>query len=123
MLSVIPVFILILLFVVLIITISGYNIQFINPSIILMFILSGIGFLIDTINNEKTLANKGKYYMETCQLIDVNVDNGLFQSNVIKLKCGKAVEYITLNYYQKAIEAYKKSQYSTPLFFNYEVIE
>nr|WP_181375481.1 hypothetical protein [Pectobacterium carotovorum]ALG88491.1 Hypothetical protein [Pectobacterium carotovorum] len=50
---------------------------------------------------------KGEYYSTQCQLIETNIDNGLFQSNTNKLKCGDVIENVTVDEYQQAIQAYQ----------------
>ncbi|MBF0693178.1 hypothetical protein IR150_17050 [Providencia alcalifaciens] len=44
-----------------------------------------------------------------CQLIETNIDNGLFQSNTNKLKCGDVIENVTVDEYQDAVKAYQES--------------
>lgn len=51
--------------------------------------------------------SKGEYYAMQCQLIETNIDNGLFQPNTNKLKCGDVIENVTVDEYQEAIQAYK----------------
>ncbi|CAG9437058.1 hypothetical protein [Providencia alcalifaciens] len=53
--------------------------------------------------------SKGEYYATQCQLIETNIDNGLFQSNTNKLKCGDVIENVTVDEYQQAIQAYQGS--------------
>lgn len=50
---------------------------------------------------------KGEYYSTQCQLIETNIDNGLFQSNTNKLKCGDVIENVTVDEYQQAIQSYQ----------------
>ncbi|MBW3117579.1 hypothetical protein [Providencia rettgeri] len=53
--------------------------------------------------------SKGEYYATQCQLIETNIDNGLFQPNTNKLKCGDVIENVTIDEYQQAIQAYQDS--------------
>lgn len=53
--------------------------------------------------------SKGEYYATQCQLIETNIDNGLFQPNTNKLKCGDVIENVTVDEYQQAIQAYQGS--------------
>ncbi|EUD11744.1 hypothetical protein HMPREF1563_0328 [Providencia alcalifaciens 205/92] len=53
--------------------------------------------------------SKGEYYSTQCQLIETNIDNGIFQSSTNKLKCGDAIENVTVSDYKEAIEAYQNS--------------
>ncbi|MEX0425937.1 hypothetical protein KDV38_19810, partial [Providencia rettgeri] len=64
----------------------------------------------DYIDNQKSLTDKGQYYLSECQLIETNIDNGLFQSNTNKLKCGDVIKNVSVDEYQEAIKAYKESQ-------------
>ncbi|MEY0978500.1 hypothetical protein AB7196_21360 [Providencia rettgeri] len=66
-------------------------------------------FYILIFQNEPINPKKGEYYATQCQLIETNIDNGLFQSNTNKLKCGDVIENVTVEKYQEAIEAYKNS--------------
>ncbi|WP_140182863.1 hypothetical protein [Providencia stuartii] len=56
---------------------------------------------------------KGRYYATQCQLIEKNIDNGVFQSNTNKLKCGEVIENVTVSDYQADMAAYEKSQVSS----------
>lgn len=51
--------------------------------------------------------SKGEYYATQCQLIETNIDNGIFQSNTNKLKCGDVIKNVTVDEYQQAIQAYQ----------------
>ncbi len=53
--------------------------------------------------------SKGEYYSTQCQLIETNIDNGLFQPNTNKLKCGDVIENVPVDEYQEAIKAYQDS--------------
>ncbi|MEX0425903.1 hypothetical protein KDV38_19600 [Providencia rettgeri] len=53
--------------------------------------------------------SKGEYYATQCQLIETNIDNGLFQPNTNKLKCGDVIENVSVDEYQQAIQAYQDS--------------
>lgn len=59
--------------------------------------------------NKTEKISKGEYYSTQCQLLESNIDNGLFQSNTNKLKCGDVIENITVDEYQQAIQAYQGS--------------
>lgn len=78
------------------------------PLLILM-----VFFIFISIQDEtkiEILIEKGNQYTNRCQLIETNIDNGLFQSNTNKLKCGDVIENVSVDEYQEAIKAYKKSQ-------------
>ncbi|HGY1116988.1 TPA: hypothetical protein ACNUX9_003863 [Providencia rettgeri] len=90
--------------------ISDGNTSRVIGSLTLMGIVGGLGMVIDYIDNQKSLTDKGQYYLSECQLIETNIDNGLFQSNTNKLKCGDAIENVSVDEYQEAIKAYKESQ-------------
>lgn len=79
-------------------------------SLTLMGIVGGLSLVIDYMDNQKSLADKGHYYLSECQLIETNIDNGLFQSNTNKLKCDDVIENVSVDEYQGAIKAYKKLQ-------------
>lgn len=66
-------------------------------------------FYILFFQNEPINPIKGEYYATQCQLIETNIDNGLFQSNTNKLKCGDVIENVTVSDYKEAIEAYQLS--------------
>ncbi|MCY0801947.1 hypothetical protein N0398_13000 [Providencia rettgeri] len=66
-------------------------------------------FYILIFQNEPINPKKGEYYSTQCQLIETNIDNGIFQSNTNKLKCGDVIENVTVSDYKEAIEAYKNS--------------
>lgn len=87
-----------------------------------IFIVIGLGFFIDVIDKERFLVKKGHYYITHCKIIDINIGSVFFQSNIIKLKCDKLVESVTLEYYQKAIESYESSLNNNQLIFNYKQI-
>ncbi|APC14184.1 TPA: hypothetical protein RG501_RS20840 [Providencia rettgeri] len=53
--------------------------------------------------------SKGEYYATQCQLIETNIDNGLFQSNTNKPKSGDVIEKVIVDEYQQAIQAYQGS--------------
>lgn len=98
------------LFWVFIRAISEGNTPQIIVSLTLMGVIGGLGMVIGYIDNQESLPDKGHYYQSECQLIETNIDNGLFQSNTNKLKCGDVIENVTVDEYQEAIKAYKKSQ-------------
>ncbi|HHR6502994.1 TPA: hypothetical protein ACS8CD_003561 [Providencia alcalifaciens] len=60
---------------------------------------------------EKSLSqiSLGEHYANQCQLIETNIDNGLFQSNTNKLKCGDVIENVTVVEYQDAVKTYQES--------------
>lgn len=64
-------------------------------------------FYILFFQNEPINPIKGEYYTTQCQLIETNINNGLFQSNTNKLKCGDLIENVTVDEYQQAIQAYQ----------------
>lgn len=68
-------------------------------------------FYILIFQNEPINPKKGEYYATQCQLIETNIDNGLFQSNTNKLKCGDVIENVTVEKYQEAIQAYQNSHH------------
>lgn len=51
--------------------------------------------------------SKGEYYSTQCQLIETNINNGVFFLNTHKLKCGDVIENVTVDEYQKSIQAYQ----------------
>ncbi|MEX6285647.1 hypothetical protein AB6F89_22115 [Providencia hangzhouensis] len=59
--------------------------------------------------NKTEKISKDEYYSTQCQLLESNIDNGLFQSNTNKLKCGDVIENVTVDEYQQAIQAYQGS--------------
>ncbi|WP_272662651.1 hypothetical protein [Providencia sp. PROV111] len=73
-----------------------------------VLILFGGGAISDERAQRKYL-ELGEYYSTQCQLIETNIDNGLFQSNTNKLKCGDVIENVTVSDYKEAIEAYQSS--------------
>ncbi|EOE1546027.1 hypothetical protein ACJ9E6_004106 [Providencia rettgeri] len=66
-----------------------------------------IGFHHSVYSHNDENVSKGEYYATQCQLIETNIDNGLFQSNTNKLKCGDVIENVTVDEYQQAIQAYQ----------------
>ncbi|HGN0870219.1 hypothetical protein EC835_11422 [Providencia alcalifaciens] len=79
---------------------------------IVVIAVSMLSLYAITFDDEDTEKNviKGEYYSTQCQLIEINIDNGVFLLNTNKLKCGDVIENVTVDDYQKYIEAYKKSQ-------------
>lgn len=78
----------------------------------LMILLIGAVIFGAAILNEEDkseVVSKGGYYSTKCQLIETNNDNGLFQSNTNKLKCGDVIENVPVDEYQQAIQAYQGS--------------
>lgn len=71
-------------------------------------VIFGVAILNEEDNSE--VVSKGEYYSTKCQLIETNNDNGLFQPNSNKLKCGDVIENVTVDEYQEAVKAYKKYQ-------------
>lgn len=61
-------------------------------------------------NPQAELAKKGEYYSTQCQLIETNIDNGLFQPNTNKLKCGDVIHNVSVEDYQDAVIAYQESE-------------
>ncbi|EJD6615556.1 hypothetical protein AB6F64_21970 [Providencia hangzhouensis] len=59
--------------------------------------------------NKTEKISKGEYYSTQCQLIESNIDNGLFQSNTNKPKSGDVIEKVIVDEYQQAIQAYQGS--------------
>ncbi|EKT62632.1 hypothetical protein OO9_18481 [Providencia alcalifaciens Dmel2] len=53
--------------------------------------------------------SKGEYYSTQCQLIETNINNGVFFLNTHKLKCGDVIENVTVDEYQDVIKAYQES--------------
>ncbi|HHE6471503.1 TPA: hypothetical protein ACPFI9_003940 [Providencia rettgeri] len=68
-----------------------------------------VGLTIAVYGKEVENVSKGKYYSTQCQLIETNNDNGLFQPNTNKLKCGDVIENVTVSDYKEAVEAYQNS--------------
>lgn len=63
--------------------------------------------------------SKGEYYSTQCQLIETNIDNGVFFLNTHKLKCGDVIENVTVDEYQEAIKAYKDSKNAKPKHYQF----
>ena len=76
--------------------------------IIIMVIIYFIAFGSES-KTEKI--SKGEYYSTQCQLIETSIDNGLFQPNTNKLKCGDVIDNVTVDKYQEAIQAYENSHH------------
>lgn len=77
-----------------------------NLAIIVSALAIMLVFALPDNTNE---AEKGKYYATQCQLIETNINNGLFQSNTNKLKCGDVIENVTVVEYQDAVKTYQES--------------
>lgn len=86
--------------------ISGITLAGMCCGLLILFYALGLG---DGVGDEE----KGRYYATQCQLIETNIDNGVFQSNTNKLKCGEVIENVTVSDYQAAMAAYEKSQVSS----------
>lgn len=69
-----------------------------------------LGLYISIFGERTGNISKGEYYSTQCQLIETNIDNGLFQPNTNKLKCGDVIENVAVDEYQQAIQAYKKAK-------------
>lgn len=65
--------------------------------------------LVFGVESQTEEISKGEYYSTQCQLIETNIDNGVFQSSTNKLKCGDVIENVTVSDYKEAIEAYQNS--------------
>ena len=78
---------------------------------LMILLIAAVIFGAAILNEEdkSEVVNKGEYYSTKCQLIETNNDNGLFQSNTNKLKCGDVIENVTVSDYKEAIEAYQNS--------------
>lgn len=74
---------------------------------IIIIIMVFIYFIAFGGENKTEKISKGEYYSTQCQLIETNIDNGLFQPNTNKLKCGDVIENVTVDEYQQAIQAYQ----------------
>lgn len=77
---------------------------------VIIIIMVFIYFIAFGGENKSEEISKGEYYSTQCQLIETNIDNGLFQSSTNKLKCGDVIENVSVDNYQRAINAYKESQ-------------
>ncbi|EMA4783766.1 hypothetical protein U3C50_003540 [Providencia rettgeri] len=81
-----------------------------GKAVVLVLVIMLIIGLNNTLYTDKAEnVSKGEYYTTQCQLIETNIDNGLFQSNTNKLKCGDVIENVTVDEYQQAIQAYQGS--------------
>ncbi|MDX7323698.1 hypothetical protein [Providencia rettgeri] len=78
---------------------------------LMILLIAAVIFGAAILNEEdkSEVVSKGEYYSTQCQLIETNNDNGLFQSNTNKLKCGDVIENVTVSDYKEAIEAYQNS--------------
>ncbi|QZY66770.1 hypothetical protein K7H99_21900 (plasmid) [Providencia rettgeri] len=78
---------------------------------LMILLIAAVIFGAAILNEEdkSEVVSKGEYYSTKCQLIETNNDNGLFQSNTNKLKCGDVIENVTVSDYKEAIEAYQNS--------------
>ena len=75
---------------------------------LMILLIAAVIFGVAILNEEdkSEVVSKGEYYSTKCQLIETNNDNGLFQSNANKLKCGDVIENVTVSDYKEAVEAY-----------------
>lgn len=79
-----------------------------KAALIIFAIILIIGlYKIEYVDKAESI-NKGEHYTTQCQLIETNIDNGLFQPNTNKLNCGDVIENVSVDEYQEAIKAYKK---------------
>lgn len=96
---------------------------------LMILLIAAVIFGAAILNEEdkSEVVNKGEYYSTQCQLIETNNDNGLFQSNTNKLKCGDVIENVTVSDYKEAIDAYQlnndKENTRTPDKDNISVIK
>ncbi|HEM8139310.1 TPA: hypothetical protein U2M34_002205 [Providencia rettgeri] len=81
-----------------------------KAAVLTVIILCIAGLCYSTYFDKAEDVSKGKYYATQCQLIETNINNGLFQPNTNKLKCGDVIENVSVDEYQEAIKAYKESQ-------------
>lgn len=63
------------------------------------------GLYFSVFGEQTENVSKGEYYASQCQLIETNIDNGLFHPKTNKLKCGDVIENVTVDEYQNAIQA------------------
>jgi|GEM_PF-2080640 len=87
---------------------KGYQLGYFWTTFCVVLIIFAVGVLSGERAQRKSL-ELGEYYSTQCQLIETNIDNGLFQSKTNKLKCGDVIENVTVDEYQQAIQAYQLS--------------
>lgn len=109
MLNTITVFLFALIFLVAIFTVLREE-EFAKAVAIAVVALCFYGLYYSLFGERAGSVSKGEYYATQCQLIETNIDNGFFQSNTNKLKCGDVIENVSVDEYQEAIKAYKESQ-------------
>ncbi|MEY0728937.1 hypothetical protein AB7254_16800 [Providencia rettgeri] len=111
MLSVMTIIIIVIVVILLGIVVLGLikagEAEFVTKGAVILFVL--VLIFIFSLPDKAKDTEKGKYYSTQCQLIETNIDNGLFQSNTNKLKCGDVIENVTVSDYKEAIEAYQLS--------------
>lgn len=61
------------------------------------------------VESQTEAISKGEYYSTQCQLIETNINNGVFFLNTHKLKCGDVIENVTVDEYQDVVKAYQES--------------
>lgn len=78
---------------------------------LIILLIAAVIFGAAILNEEdkSEVVNKGEYYSTQCQLIETNINNGVFFLNTHKLKCGDVIENVTVDEYQDAVKAYQES--------------
>lgn len=111
MLSLVTIIIIVIVVILLGIVVRGAikagEAELVTKGAVILFVLV-LMFILSLPDKAKDTEN-GKYYATQCQLIETNIDNGLFQSNTNKLKCGDVIENVTVSDYKEAVEAYQLS--------------
>lgn len=87
---------------------KGSTFSYFWTTFCVVLILFGGGAISDERSQRKSL-ELGEYYSTQCQLIETNIDNGLFLLKTNKLKCGDVIENVTVDEYQDAVKAYQES--------------
>lgn len=108
MLNTITVFLFVVIFMVAIFTLLKEE-EFAKAVAVAVVALCFFGLYYSLFGEQAGSVSKGEYYATQCQLIETNIDNGLFQPNTNKLKCGDVIENVTVDGYQQAIQAYQSS--------------
>ncbi len=63
--------------------------------------------------NEQNLAERGRYYLTACQLMEKNRDTGFWSGRENILQCGVTREHVNSDAYEKAIRAWQQKQTET----------
>ncbi|EPR5528135.1 TPA: hypothetical protein SMP82_000082 [Proteus mirabilis] len=86
---------------------------FTTATILLPLILIVGAFLIWAEQDSQHQAERGRYYLTECQLMERNRDTGFWSGRENILQCGMVREHVNADAYEKAIQTWQQKQAGT----------